>query len=125
MHNNDPNSIMVSHLDAPVPNAYLAELNRTFAEFLEHFQAMMISRDAARRFRLVFIDEIESEFDEHERVEYFKRFTRERERIANTQEPLRPRVCRRPPHSSRQARDAAIGGHARRNRGTRPTRVRL
>ena len=84
-------------------------------------QASVEEQAAIRALREeVFYDEIQSDFDDSERIEYLKRITMVKE---PTQSP-HARACPRPLHSERKARDAARRGHERRERGSRPTRAR-
>jgi len=116
----DPDSVLTHHLDtrrdvyALQTHLFDLEPDRQVLELLERLRGTSWLCGS-----LVYYDEIESDFDDNERIEYLKRIT--------TEEPRKPphaRACPRPPHSERKARDAARRGQERRGRGGRATRSR-
>ena len=106
MYNDDPCSIMAHSLDAR-PHA-----QRPILEFLETI-LLTTNLDLGA----------DTPVTDDERIAYLKAITSTAEKKPMQKRP-HVRVCPRPLHSSRLARDAACKGHARRARGTRPTRAR-
>ena len=107
MYNDDPCSIMAHSLDAR-PHA-----QRPILEFLGTILRCMNLDLGARSAHVT----------DDERIAYLKAITSTAGKKPRQKRP-HVRVCPRPLHSSRLARDAACKGHARRARGTRPTRAR-